>query len=105
MMWRRSWTVFFLLLVMERNLTLEAQIDSEKRRLLQLGYNQPLQGRGPISGYAFFYWNQPNFLQTNLTLRLAVAPVYLDSELGIGHALGAHTDLALGLAGGGFADS
>jgi hypothetical protein len=82
-----------------------AQIDPEKRRLFQLGYNQPFQGRGPLSGYAYFYYNQPNYLRTNLTLRLAVAPVYLDSELGIREVLSPNTDLAIGLAGGGFADS
>ena len=83
----------------------QAQIDPEKRRLFQFGYNQPLQGRGPLSGYAFYYYNEPGFMQTNLTLRLAIAPVYVDSELGIRHALGPNTDLAIGLAGGGFADS
>ena len=82
-----------------------AQIDSDPRQLLQLGYNQPLEGRGPISGYAFYYLNKPQFLRTNLTLRLAVAPVYLDSELGISEALGPNTDLGIGVAGGGFADS
>ncbi len=84
---------------------LQAQIDPEKRRLFQFGYNQPFQGRGPLSGYAYFYYNQPEFLRTNLTLRLAIAPVYVDSELGIREALGPYTDLAIGLAGGGFADS
>jgi hypothetical protein len=83
-----------------------AQIDPAKRELIQFGYNQALQGEAPISAYAFFYYNQPSFLkETNLTLRLAVAPVYLDSELGISHALGEHTDAGIGLAGGGFADS
>jgi hypothetical protein len=82
-----------------------AQIDPEKRQLIQLGYNQPLQGRGPISGYAFYYLNHPQFLRTNLTLRLAVAPVYLDAELGISQALGERTDLGIGAGGGGFADS
>ena len=81
-----------------------AQIDGEKRKLVQLGYNQPAEGRGPIAGYGFFYLNQPGLFRRDLTLRLAVAPVYLDSELGFGHALGPDTDLALGLAGGGFAD-
>src|SRR5262249_54871583 len=41
----------------------------------------------------------------NLTLRLAVAPTYLDSELGFRNLLGANTDLGIGIAGGGFADS
>ncbi len=82
-----------------------AQIDPEKRQLIQIGYNQPLEGKGPIAGYAYYYLNQPEFVHTNLTLRLAIAPVYLDSELGIAHALGQNTDLGIGLAGGGFADS
>jgi hypothetical protein len=82
-----------------------AQIDPVKRDLIQFGYNQPLEGQSPLAGYAFFYHNQPDFFRTNLTLRLAVAPVYLDSELGFVHGLGPETDFALGLAGGGFADS
>jgi hypothetical protein len=82
-----------------------AQIDPVQRDLIQLGYNAPLEGHPPLSGYAFYYRNQPGFLATNLTLRMEVAPVYLDSELGISHALGEHTDVGIGLAGGGFADS
>lgn len=82
-----------------------AQIDPEKRRLFQLGFNQPIEGRGPISGYAFYYRNEPGFYRTNMTLRLAIAPVYLDSELAFAHALGDRTDFAIGAAGGGFADS
>ncbi len=83
-----------------------AQIDPTRRELVQLGYNQPIEGRGPLAAYGFYYLNRPDFLQqSNLTLRLAVAPVYLDSELGIRRALGPHTDLGVGLAGGGFADS
>ena len=81
-----------------------AQIDPVKRDLIQIGYNQPLEGRASVAGYAFYYHNQPNFLRTNLTLRLALAPVYLDSELGFFHGLGPQTDFALGAAGGGFAD-
>lgn len=82
-----------------------AQIDPEKRQLVQIGYNQPLEGRGPIAGYGFFYWNQPDFPRTNVTLRLAIAPIYLDSEIGFRSLLSPNTDLAFGLAGGGFADS
>ena len=81
------------------------QIDPVKRDLLQFGYNAAMQGHQPIAAYAFYYHNRPHFPATNLTLRLAVAPTYLDSELGIHEALGPHTDLGLGLAGGGFADS
>jgi hypothetical protein len=83
-----------------------AQIDPVRRELFQVGYNQSLEGQSPISAYAFYYRNQPDFLShSNLTLRLAVAPTYLDSELGIRGALGDNTDLGLGLAGGGYADS
>src|SRR4030095_8421933 len=94
-----------LVLIALSCLTLQAQIDPERRRLLQIGYNQPLEGRGPIAGYGFYLYNQPNFHATNLTLRAAVAPVYLDAELGFTHLLGPKTDFAVGLAGGGFAKS
>ncbi len=96
------WFGLFLLATLPSAL---GQIDPEKRQLFQFGYNQPIEGKGPISGYAFYYHNQPNFLRTNVTLRLAIAPVYLDSEVGFAHALGEQTDFAVGVAGGGFADS
>jgi hypothetical protein len=76
-----------------------------RRELIQLGYNASFEGHPPLAGYAFYYRNQPNFLETNLTLRLAVAPTYLDSELGFSHLLGENTDLGVGIAGGGYADS
>jgi len=82
-----------------------AQIDPVKRDLIQFGYNAALEGHAPFAGYAFYYHNQPDFLRTNLTLRLALAPVYLDSELGFVNGLGPNTDFAVGVAGGGFADS
>src|SRR5436190_4531964 len=83
----------------------QAQIDPYKRELIQLGYNQAIQGKSPLAGYAFYYLNLPGFLETNLTLRLALAPVYLDTELGIAKVFGPNTDLGIGLHGGGFADS
>jgi hypothetical protein len=82
-----------------------AQIDPIPRDLVQFGYNQAFEGHQPLAAYAFYYHNQPDFLKTNLTLRLALAPVYLDSELGFVGALGPNTDLGIGLAGGGFGDS
>lgn len=86
-------------------LSAPAQIDPVPRDLLQIGYNAALQGHQPLSAYAFFYHNQPAFPWTNTTLRLAVAPTYLDSELGFKGALSENTDLGIGVAGGGFADS
>ena len=82
-----------------------AQIDPVKRNLIQFGYNQPVEGRAPLAGYLYYYYNQPDFLRTNVTLRLAVAPTYLDSEVGFIGGLGPNTDLGVGVAGGGFADS
>jgi hypothetical protein len=81
------------------------QVDPQLRELLQVGLTQPVQGASPVSGYGYYYLNEPNFFHTNVTLRLALAPVYLDSELGLVGLLGPHTDLGLGLAGGGFADN
>ncbi len=83
----------------------QAQLDPTKRELIQLGYNYPLHGHAPLSAYAFYYANLPNFYRSNLTLRLAIAPVYLDGEVGLVSLLGEHTDLGLGINGGGFADS
>src|SRR5512135_3558019 len=84
--------------------TAPGQIDPVKRELFQFGYNAALEGHSPLAAYAFYYRNQPDFLRTNLTLRLSVAPTYLDSELGIRHAISEYTDVGIGLAGGGFAD-
>ena len=81
------------------------QVDPEKRELFQFGYNQPIEGKGPLAGYAFYYLNLPQFLKTNLTLRLAIAPVYLDTELGIREVFSPYTDIGLGIHGGGFADT
>ncbi|HEY3861511.1 MAG TPA: hypothetical protein VGO59_06440 [Verrucomicrobiae bacterium] len=83
----------------------QGQIDPELRELIQGGISQAVQGASPLAGYGYYYLNEPNFARTNVTLRLAVAPVYLDSELGFTGLLGPHTDLAVGLAGGGFADN
>ena len=85
--------------------TARAQIDPVQRRLIELGYNQPLQGRSPIAAYGFYYHNQPGFYSTNLTLRLALSPIYVDGELGVAQLLGPNTDMGFGLAGGGYADS
>lgn len=80
-----------------------AQIDPTGRQLLEIGYDHPLSGAGPTAGYVFAYLNLPDFPRKGSTLRLAIAPVYLDGEYGIREALGPHTDLGIGLAGGGFA--
>jgi hypothetical protein len=83
-----------------------AQVDPVQRDLIQIGYNGVFEGHQPFSGYAYYYHNQPDFLKnTNLTLRVALAPTYVDSEFDIINGLGKDTDLGIGVAGGGFADS
>ncbi len=81
------------------------QIDPMPRQMIQLGYNAAFQGHAPLSAYAFYYRNIPHFIQTNLALRLAIAPTYIDSELGIRGVITDDTDIGIGVAGGGFADS
>jgi hypothetical protein len=85
--------------------TVHAQIDPDPRQLLHLGINAPLNGNGPKGAYAFYYWNMPDIPTTNEVLRLAIAPTYVDSELGFKSLLGPNTDFALGGAGGAFANS
>lgn len=82
-----------------------AQIDPYSRNLLQLGYDQALVGRGPQAAYVYYYYNNPAFLRTNLALRLAVAPVYFDGELGFREFLSPHTAAGVALRGGGFNDN
>ena len=82
-----------------------AQIDPESRNLLNLGFNQSLHNDGPNAAYAFYYWNMPDVPRTNTTLRVVIAPVYLDAELGFKGLLGKNTDLGLEVFGGGFYNS
>lgn len=84
--------------------TASAQIDPAPRKLLHLGVNQSLHDDGPLGAYAFYYWNMPDLLGTNKSLRLVIAPGYLDSELGFSSLLGEHTDLGVGVFGGLFAN-
>jgi hypothetical protein len=87
------------------SLPIVAQIDPYPRRLIHVGYNQPLEGRSPLSLYAFYLHNQTNFYRPDWTLRAAVAPVWVDAELGWRQAFGSRTDLGLIAAGGGLARS
>ena len=79
-----------------------AQIDPEHRNLLELGYDQPLTGKGPQGAYAYYYYNTPDLFNTNTALRLAIAPAYVDGELGFKQLLSPTTDVGLGFFGGMF---
>ncbi len=87
------------------SLPCRAQVDPVPRQLVQVGYNQPIQGKAPFAGYAFYYHNEPGFIRPNWTLRAAVAPVYGDFELAFRELISPQTDFAVGLAGGGLADN
>jgi hypothetical protein len=82
-----------------------AQIDPIERNLVELGYDQPLAGHGPQAEYAYYYYNTPDFLSPDIALRMAIAPAYLDSELGFKHLLSPYTDMGFGLSGGAFGDN
>lgn len=82
-----------------------AQIDPYPRSLIQLGYDQPISGLGPQSLYAYYYYNDPQFLRTNMSLRMAVAPVYFDGEIGFRELLSPQTDVGIGINGGGFGEN
>src|SRR5450432_4778959 len=77
-----------------------AQIDPMHRSLLELGYDEPLKGQGPQAVYAYYYYNNPDFFNTNTALRLAIAPAYVDGEVGFKHLLSPYTDVGLGFNGG-----
>jgi len=102
---RMAYALFVYMAVTLLTPTAYAQIDPEPRNLLQLGINQSLHDDGPPAAYAFYYWNMPDVPSTNMTLRLALTPVYVDGELGFRGLLGENTDLGLGVFGGGFYNS
>lgn len=81
-----------------------AQTDPKRRSLIQLGVDQGLSGGGPEGAYLFYYVNRPDVPWKGSTLRAAVAPVYLDTELTFREAL-AGSDVGIHVDGGGFADS
>jgi hypothetical protein len=92
-------------LVLAGTLFAKAQIDPQPRSLLQLGYDLALSDQGPKSLYAYYYYNDPELISTNLALRLAVAPIYLDGEIGFRQVLSPHTHAGIGVFGGGFGEN
>lgn len=92
------------LMMLNANVAL-AQIDPIHRNMVQLGYDQPLTGRGPQALYAYYYYNQPDFIRTNIALRLAIAPLYLDGELGFKQLFSPTTDFGIGVNGGAFGEN
>lgn len=77
-----------------------AQLDPVPRSLLQVGYDQATSGNGPQAVYAYYHYNNPALYQSNLVLRLVVAPAFLDTELGFRELISPSTDVGLGFRGG-----
>lgn len=82
-----------------------AQIDPVDRRLIEVGYDQALAGHGPQAIYAYYYYNSPQYFGDDVALRLAVAPAYLDGEIGFKGLLSPTTDVGIGISGGAFGDN
>ena len=82
-----------------------AQVDTIPRNLIEIGYDQTAVGRAPQSEYAYYYYNRPDLFGPNIGLRTAIAPAYVDSEIGLRHLLSPTTDVGFGLAGGAFGDN
>jgi hypothetical protein len=91
-----------LLAILFGSFNCHAQIDPEHRNLLELGYDQPITGKGPQGVYAYYYYNTPELFNTNTALRLAIAPAYVDGELGFKQLLSPTTDVGVGFFGGMF---
>ncbi len=96
----RGCLVFFTALITLPAFNCDAQVDPEHRNLLELGYDQPIKSQGPQGVYAYYYYNNPDIHGTNVDLRLAIAPLYLDGELGFKQLLSPYTDVGVGFSGG-----
>jgi hypothetical protein len=83
----------------------QAQIDPMSRNLVELGYDQAVVGHGPQAAYLYYYYNSPDFFGPGTDLRAAIAPAYVDSEIGFQHLLSPSTDVGLGISGGAFGDN
>jgi len=101
----RSLPVAIGLVLGSSSLPASAQIDPKPRSLLQLGYDLSLSDQGPKSLYAYYYYNDPEFVRTNVALRLAVAPIYFDGEIGFRQLISPHTHAGIGIYGGGFGEN
>jgi hypothetical protein len=83
----------------------QAQIDPVARNLVELGYDQAVVGHGPQAAYLYYYYNSPDYFGPGTDLRAAIAPAYVDSEIGFTHLLSPSTDVGVGLSGGAFGDN
>lgn len=80
-------------------------IDAESRAYIEGGVETPLRGNGPLTGYGYFFYSRPHFLDEDLYLRLVIPPGYLISELILDHWPSQNSAVGVGVSGGLWAES
>jgi hypothetical protein len=80
-------------------------MDAESRTVIEGGLETPMNGNGPLTGYAYLFLTRPHFLDKDLYLRLVIPPGYFISELVLDHWPSQNAALGLGFSGGLWADS
>jgi hypothetical protein len=80
-------------------------IDAESRTYFEAGAEAPVRGNGPLTGYPYLLLTRPHFLDQDLYLRMAVAPVYVTAELIRDHWPFSAGAIGVGLGGGLYGDS
>ena len=93
-----------LLITVACAMPVHAQIDPFRRDLVEIGYDQPLQGHAPVGAYVFYYLSRPQFGDADHALHIALSPVYVEGEWAVRHVFDPDTDVGIGVRGGGFAD-
>ena len=74
-------------------------IDTESRAYIEGGVETPLRGNGPLTGYGYFFYTRPHFLDEDLYLRLVIPPGYLISELIYDKWPSQHSAFGVGVSG------
>ena len=80
-------------------------MDDGDRLNLEFGAETPLRGNGPFTGYGYFFYTRPHFLDEDLYLRLVIPPGYLISELIRDHWPSRNSAVGVGISGGLWAES
>ena len=80
-------------------------IDAESRTYFEVGAEAPTRGNGPLTGYPYVLLTRPHFLDQDLYLRMAIAPVYVTAELIRDRWPLSAGAIGVGLGGGLYADS
>src|SRR5512132_1154215 len=75
-------------------------MDAESRTIIEGGLETPMNGNGPLTGYAYLFLTRPHFLDKDLYLRLVIPPGYFISELVLDHWPSQNAALGLGVSGG-----